>query len=125
MNKWALALVLIALKAAAVPASNSLPDKVSGTNGILALNNVAAPKKEPPPPVSARDFFNAGTDKLNAGKLKEAEAMLETALAKQVEQIRPNALYNLGHIRYSEGIEELKKAMTAGTANATANMVGD
>src|ERR1041385_2693899 len=108
----------------AVPASNSNSNNPGSTNGMLTLN-MPAPKKTVPPPVTARDFFNAGTERLRAGKLKEAEAFLETALAKQSDSIQPNALYNLGHTRYGEGLEELKKSMSAGTATGTANMAGE
>jgi len=42
---------------------------------------LAAP--EPVPPETPREFLNAGTRQLCAGKLREAEASLETALASQ------------------------------------------
>jgi len=66
----------------------------------------------PPPAVSdtARDFYNAGTRQFRAGKLNEAETMLQSALAKQDERTQPVALYNLGHVRFAQGLEELKKA---------------
>ena len=46
--------------------------------GLSATAPQTAP--EPPPPTSPREFFNAGTEQLRAGKLREAEASLETAL---------------------------------------------
>jgi tetratricopeptide (TPR) repeat protein len=68
---------------------------------------------EPPPPSSPREFYNAGTRELHAGKLREAEASLETALAGQSPALQPPALYNLGHVRFGLGLEELKKGPAA------------
>jgi tetratricopeptide (TPR) repeat protein len=69
------------------------------------------------PPSKPREFFNAGTRELNAGKLREAEAYFETALSSQNEQLQTPALYNLGHVRFDQGIEELKKGPSAQSAN--------
>src|SRR5438094_9176251 len=63
-----------------------------------------------------REFFNAGAQNLGAGKLAEAETLLERALASQDERLQPAALYNLGHVRFGQGIEELKKGPSAGLA---------
>ncbi len=60
-----------------------------------------------------REFFNAGAQNLGAGKLAEAETFLERALASQDERLQPAALYNLGHVRFGQGIEELKKGPSA------------
>ncbi|HWH70424.1 MAG TPA: hypothetical protein VNT26_13640, partial [Candidatus Sulfotelmatobacter sp.] len=73
---------------------------------------------EPAPPTTPRDFFNAGTQKLRDGKLREAEAFLESALASQSERLQPPALYNLGHTRFKQGVEELKKGPPAGPTAA-------
>ena len=78
---------------------------------LLALTAVAA--SEPAPPATPREFFNAGTQQLSAGKLREAEASLETALASQNERLQPPALYNLGLVRFEQGVEELKKGPPA------------
>ena len=80
------------------------------------------------PPVTSRDFFNSGTRKLLEGKLRDAEASLQTALARQDEGIQPPTLYNLGHVRFAQGVEELKKSLAAGpTASRAraANQRGD
>jgi hypothetical protein len=53
---------------------------------------------------------------LSTGKLREAEAYLETALASQNERLQTPALYNLGHVRFDQGVEELKKAPSAQSA---------
>src|SRR5689334_24509675 len=60
-------------------------------------------------PSTPQELFNAGTRKLQAGKLREAEAFLESSLSSQSEQLQPRALYNLGHVRFGQGVEELKK----------------
>jgi hypothetical protein len=80
------------------------------------------------PPITSRDFFNAGTRRLREGKLREAEASLQTALAKQDGRVQPASLYNLGHVRFTQGLEELKKSLAGGpTASRarTANQRGD
>ena len=99
----------------------------SGLESLPLTNNAAkgADRKETAAPETAKDFFNAGTRRLREGKLREAEAFLETALARQVQEIQPGALYNLGHIRYAQGIEELKKSLGAGPAGATAQSAHD
>jgi len=76
----------------------------------------ATPAPEPPPPSTPREEFNAGTHKLRDGKLQEAESLLETALASQDQRLQPPALYNLGHVRFAQGIEQLKKTGPAGQA---------
>ena len=73
---------------------------------------------EPPPPTTPREFFNAGTEQLRAGKLREAESLLEIVLTSQNDQLQPPALYNLGHVRFDQGIEILKKGPAAGPTNA-------
>ena len=83
---------------------------------LAAASPASSP--EPPPPSTPRDFFNAGSQKLREGKLREAEAFLESALASQSERLQPPALYNLGHVRFRQGVEELKKGPPAGPAAA-------
>jgi tetratricopeptide (TPR) repeat protein len=74
----------------------------------------AATTKAEPAPVSSRDFFNAGTRRLGEGKWNEAETFLQSALAKQDEPVQAVSLYNLGHVRFAQGVEELKKSLAAG-----------
>jgi tetratricopeptide (TPR) repeat protein len=71
----------------------------------------AAP--EPAPPSTPREFYNAGARQLSARKLREAEASLETALASQNPRLQPLALYNLGLVRFGQGVEQLKKGPPA------------
>ena len=65
------------------------------------------------PPATPREFFNVGTQQLGAGKLREAEASLETALASQDQRLQSPALYNVGLVRFRQGVEELKKGPPA------------
>jgi hypothetical protein len=73
---------------------------------------------EGPLPNSPRESYNAGTEQLRAGKFREAEANLESALASQQEKLQEPALYNLGHVRFNQGIEVLKKSPPAGPTMA-------
>jgi hypothetical protein len=75
----------------------------------LSLPAGAALANEAAQPATPRDFYNEGTRQLGAGKLREAEVSFETALASQQAPLQPPALYNLGHVRFKQGIEELKK----------------
>src|SRR5258705_148388 len=93
--------------------------RISRAVCLLALAaaafTVAASPDAPGPPVPSnpREFFNAGTQNLRNGKLREAEALLESALASQQQRLESPALYNLGHVRFGQGIEELKKSPSA------------
>jgi tetratricopeptide (TPR) repeat protein len=78
----------------------------------LAANPVA-PGPEPTPPTTPREFYNTGARQLRAGKLREAEASLESALASQDPWLQPPALYNLGLVRFGQGVEQLKKGPAA------------
>jgi tetratricopeptide (TPR) repeat protein len=82
---------------------------------VSSLGTPTAPvENQALPPSTPRDFYNAGTQKLREGKLREAEAFLENVLASQRESLQPPALYNLGHVRFRQGVEELKKGPAAG-----------
>ncbi len=62
-----------------------------------------------PVPVTARDFYNAGTRLLARTNFADAEKMFQSSLAEQDERVQPLALFNLGHTRYAEGVELFKK----------------
>jgi tetratricopeptide (TPR) repeat protein len=83
----------------------------------LLLSLIASPvfgaAPEPAPPSTPREFYNAGERQLSAGKLREAEASLESALASQNQRLQPPALYNLGLVRFGQGVEQLKKGPPA------------
>jgi Ca-activated chloride channel family protein len=81
------------------------------TNGPAAVK--AAPEQTPE---TAREYFNAGTSRLREGKLREAEGFLVNALTTQDAWLQPESLYNLGHVRYELGKEELKKSPDATAA---------
>src|SRR5689334_8393992 len=78
-----------------------------------------------PPPTTPREFFNTGTRELAAGKLREAEASLETALASQNERLQTPTLYNLGEVRFAQGAEELKKKPSAESVTARSRKAGE
>ncbi len=61
-------------------------------------------------PRSPREFYNDGTQRFREGKLREAEASLQTAVAGDDERVQPPALYNLGEVRFQQGQEALKQA---------------
>lgn len=71
-----------------------------------------------PAPVTARDYYNNGTRLLDSGKFSEAEGMFVSALGAQNESIQPKTLYNLGHARFADGLELLKKGPDAQKASA-------
>ena len=80
----------------------------------------------PGPRATARGFYNAGTEKLLAGKWDDAEPLLEASLARQDERVQPAALFNLGHVRFAQGIAELKKSPDgAPTIHYGGNAVAD
>jgi tetratricopeptide (TPR) repeat protein len=84
------------------------PAAGAATNATTnAVAPIAAPTIEPQ---TARACYNVGTEKLRAGKFNDAETLLASALAKQDERVQPAALFNLGHVRFAQGVEELKKA---------------
>jgi TolA-binding protein len=81
-----------------------------------APSSTSADSREAAAPATPRELYNAGTRHFKSGKLREAEALLETALASQDEGLQTPVLYNLGHIRFSQGKEELKKGPSAKAA---------
>ena len=62
-----------------------------------------------PAPVTARDFYNAGTKLLAGTNFSGAEQMFQSALAAQDERVQPLALFNLGHTRFAQGVGLYKK----------------
>jgi len=90
--------------------------KAPSANGPASAPPAAASaaRAEMATPNTPREFYNAGTEQLRAGRLREAEAFLESAMASQRESLQVPALYNLGHVRFGQGIEVLKKSPPAG-----------
>lgn len=69
-------------------------------------------------PGSPREFYNDGTQRFREGKLREAEASLQSAVASEDGPVQPPALYNLGEVRFRQGQDALKQAPDAGAARA-------
>ncbi len=88
---------------------------------VLCCRALAGGETNAVAPVTSRDFYNAGTELLAAGKFAGAEEMFQSALAAQDERVQPPALYNLGHARFDEGAELLKKGPDAQKAAAQGN----
>jgi Ca-activated chloride channel homolog len=83
-----------------------LPGAAAGTND--STNNIPAAPPEVAP-ITPREKYNAGTRLLADGKLADAESQFQSVLLSQDERTRTAALYNLGHVRFAQGIEALKK----------------
>ncbi len=83
----------------------------------LCVLGAAALRAETSAPLPAgdspRDWYNAGTAQLHAGKLPEAEELLQNSVASQVAALQPLALYNLGCVRVAQGVDLLKKSKDA------------
>ncbi|HZV35124.1 MAG TPA: hypothetical protein VFB72_11175 [Verrucomicrobiae bacterium] len=77
---------------------------------LFALNGLAASEEPDAASTSPRQLYNDGTQKLKDGKLQEAEACLQSAVASQEARVQGPALYNLGETRFQQGVQELKKA---------------
>ena len=79
--------------------------------GLLAGTVLSSFALEPSrtEPVTPRELYNDGTARLREGKLREAEASLQVAVASNHEKIQTPALYNLGHTRFQQGAETLKE----------------
>ena len=87
------------------------PAAFGSTNDATNADNSISPPRVVQE--TGRGFYNAGTEKLRAGKWSDAETLLESSLAKQDERVQPAALFNLGHVRFAQGKEELKKSPDA------------
>jgi Ca-activated chloride channel homolog len=111
LHAGALALLFLAL---------SIPDLRAANPSATVTPDMPPTGPQAAPPTTPREYFNAGTQKLHDGKLREAEAYLQSALASQNERLQPPALYNLGHVRFGEGVEELKKGPAAKPSAARA-----
>jgi tetratricopeptide (TPR) repeat protein len=86
---------------------------------FMDFTNTPAAKHElTPTPESPREMFNLGTRQLRAGKLADSEALLQKALESQDERVQSPALFNLGHTRFNQGTELLKKSESGGLASA-------
>ncbi|MBI5388455.1 MAG: hypothetical protein HZA90_27640 [Verrucomicrobia bacterium] len=89
-----------------------------GALGCLLFAVLALPVSGEVRQKSSRDFFNDGTAQFQTNKLREAESALQVAVTSQNERVQPAALYNLGHVRFQQGVEALKEAPDAKGAAA-------
>ena len=107
--------LLLALTAlGATPSADEPTNTLAAPPSLLRFGATNSPSgPEPVPPETPREFYDAGTRQLGAGRLREAEASLETALASQNQRLQPPALYNLGLVRFEQGAEEWKKGPAA------------
>jgi len=80
---------------------------------LLSFHAFAGDSTKVVTPVTARDFYNAGTKLLAGKKFADAEKMFQSALAAQDERVQPSAVYNLGHTRFDDGLDLLKKGPDA------------
>src|SRR2546421_7117059 len=128
-------LALVAYRVSAQQPSPQPPATMSAATGNVsyadlpakahsALNTNVAARAESAAPATPRQLFNTGTEQLRGGKLREAEASFESALASQRPSLQLVALYNLGHVRFNQGIEALKKGPPAKPAAARARNAG-
>jgi hypothetical protein len=83
---------------------------------------LAAVSVESPGWLSARDFYNEGTRKLQEGKLREAEQWLQNAAGGFDEAVQQSALYNLGYVRFRQGEEALKEEPQGAATQPAANL---
>ena len=81
----------------------------------------AAAETNSPAPVTARDFYNAGTKLLTGTNFLQAEKMFASSLAQQDGRLQPLALFNLGHARFADGAAILKKGPDAQKTSARGN----
>jgi hypothetical protein len=85
---------------------------------VLNFRSLAGDTTNAAPPVTAQDFYNAGTRLLAEKKFADAERMLDAALGAQDERVQPAAIYNLGHTRFDDGLDLLKKGPEAQKVSA-------
>ena len=88
---------------------------------LLGQSAQAAQATNFPTLVTARDFYNAGTRLFAKTNYAEAEKMFTSALAAQDESVQPLTLFNLGHTRFGEGVELLKKGPDAQKVSVRGN----
>jgi len=92
----------------------------AAANSPLNASEQVITKVSAKPPKTPRELFNVGTENLRIKHFGEAESYLESVLASQAQQFEPPALYNLGHVRFGQGAEALKKTPPAAATIDTA-----
>src|ERR1700759_274159 len=86
-----------------ITALNVTPELFAAANSPIDSSEANSSKVSGRSPKTPRELFNAGTQNLRAKQFSEAESYLESVLASQTQQFEPPALYNLGHVRFSQG----------------------
>ena len=64
-------------------------------------------------PVTPRQLYNQGTEKLKLGQLHDAENSLNDAVPAEADPLQPRTLYNLGIVRFRAGKELLQQTPDA------------
>src|ERR1700704_1360281 len=93
--------------------------------GLFVNLNLFGATGESDGPASPQQLYNQGTQKFREGKLREAEASLQTAVFSQNEKVQIPALYNLGHVRFTEGYQELKEGADEKASEAAAKRAAE
>src|SRR5688500_664453 len=75
------------------------PLKMPRTTAIALLAATATPAPQPAPP----ELYNRGLEKLQGKDLREAEKSFLEAARTNEESVQPQAVYNLGHVRFLQG----------------------
>ena len=82
---------------------------------LLVLSaSVQAAENDSDQPLTSRELFNQGTQKLKEKNLHDAETALDTAVTEDSGPLQPVELYNLGYVRFRAGQEMLKNAPKPG-----------
>lgn len=132
--KTALLLFMIGLGlAAAQAAETARPDEAARTRTLMDTHNsnviaeiqsiadtnlsLTGKPVNIPAPRNARQAYNAGVAKLSQKKWAEAETLLQSAASSQQKAVQPEAIYNLGQVRFQQGAEALKEAMSPENAS--------
>ncbi len=89
---------------------------IASTTVALAGNSTSAP--------TPRELYNEGTQHLQSGKLREAEAALQMAVAANRDEVQSPGLYNLGLARYRQGLQALKDGPSKANADARGSAAG-
>ncbi|HYG24649.1 MAG TPA: hypothetical protein VEH04_17880 [Verrucomicrobiae bacterium] len=90
-------------------AAFNAPTTMAAAPVFMEFTNSARIATEPMPH-TPREQFNRATRDLHAGKLGDAESLLVKVLESQKEKFQAPALFNLGHTRFAQGQEHLKKS---------------
>ena len=80
---------------------------------LFVAASLQAAETDSDKPLTARELFNQGTQKLKDKNLHDAETALDAAVTEDDGALQPAGLYNLGYVRFRAGQEMLKNAPPA------------